>query len=57
LEYEEKAKAIMDQARSMGKIVTTAAEYLGQSPDILEARRREIHEAERSYPETRSGLT
>ncbi len=44
LEYKRKIEAIVEKARSMGRNITTAAEYLGMKPDLLEARRKEIHE-------------
>jgi len=50
LEYEEKIKATVDEAQSMGRHITTAAEYLGMKANLLEARRREIYETERGNP-------
>jgi predicted metallo-beta-lactamase superfamily hydrolase len=48
LEYREKIKPTVEKAQSMGRSITTAAEYLGMEPDLLEARRKEFHEAERN---------
>jgi predicted metallo-beta-lactamase superfamily hydrolase len=47
IEYEEKVKASVKKAQSMGRSITTAAEHLGVQPDLLEARRKQIHEAKR----------
>ena len=47
LDYREKVKATREKARSMGRSIVTAAEFLGTEPDLLEARRKEIHQAER----------
>lgn len=47
LEYKEKIAATVERARAMGRQITTAAEYLGIESDLLEARRKEINEAER----------
>jgi predicted metallo-beta-lactamase superfamily hydrolase len=47
LGYREKIKTIVEKARSMGRNITTASEYLGNEPDLLEARRKEIYEEER----------
>jgi len=44
LEYKQKIEAIVEKARSMGRNITTAAEYMGMKPDLLEARRKEIYE-------------
>jgi predicted metallo-beta-lactamase superfamily hydrolase len=46
LEYREKVAATVERARSMGRSITTAAEFLGKEPDFLEARRKELHQAE-----------
>jgi predicted metallo-beta-lactamase superfamily hydrolase len=46
LEYREKIAATVERARAMGRQITTAAEYLGGEPELLEARRKEIHKAE-----------
>jgi len=48
LEYEQKIKLLVERAKSMGRTITTAAEYLGVEPDLLEAKRKELHEAERN---------
>jgi predicted metallo-beta-lactamase superfamily hydrolase len=32
----------------LGRQITTAAEYLGLEPDLLEARRKELHQAEKN---------
>ncbi|UCB52718.1 MAG: hypothetical protein JSV10_01095 [Candidatus Zixiibacteriota bacterium] len=48
LEYREKISAIVEKARSMGRQITTAAQYLGLEPDLLEARRKEHHQAEKN---------
>jgi len=47
-EYREKIAATVEKARSMGRQITTAAEYLGLEPDLLEARRKELHQAEKN---------
>ena len=44
-EYREKIAATVEKARSMGRQITTAAQYLGFEPDLLEARRKELHQA------------
>jgi predicted metallo-beta-lactamase superfamily hydrolase len=46
LEYREKIKSIVEKAHSIGKNITTASEYLGMEPDLLETRRKEIYNAE-----------
>ena len=46
IDYEEKVKTTAKRAQSMGRKITTASEYLGLSPDLLEAKRKQIHEAE-----------
>ena len=48
LEYEQKIKPLVKKAESMGRTIRTAAEYLGVEPDLLEAKRKELHEAERN---------
>jgi predicted metallo-beta-lactamase superfamily hydrolase len=48
LEYREKIAAAAERARAMGRRITTAAEYLGEEPDLLEARRKELYEAEKN---------
>ena len=47
LEYAEKIKDTAERARSMGRNILTAAEYLGTKPDLLEAKRKELHRIER----------
>jgi predicted metallo-beta-lactamase superfamily hydrolase len=47
-EYEEKVAATVQKARLMGRQITTAAQYLGLEPDLLEARRKELHQAEKN---------
>jgi predicted metallo-beta-lactamase superfamily hydrolase len=46
-EYRDKIKETVERARSMGRDILTAAEYLGKEPDLLEAKRKELHRAER----------
>jgi predicted metallo-beta-lactamase superfamily hydrolase len=46
-EYREKVKETVERAGSMGRAILTAAEYLGKEPDLLEAKRKELHRAER----------
>jgi predicted metallo-beta-lactamase superfamily hydrolase len=48
MEYREKVAATVEKARLMGRQITTAAEYLGHEPDLLEARRKELHQAEKN---------
>jgi predicted metallo-beta-lactamase superfamily hydrolase len=48
LEYSEKIGATVERARGMGRQITTAAQYLGLKPDLLEARRKELHQAEKN---------
>ena len=47
-DYREKIQAMVVKAQSMGRTITTAAEYLGSEPDLLEAKRKELHQAERT---------
>ena len=42
LDFRERIAATVEKARGMGRLITTAAEYLGQEPDLLEARRKEL---------------
>ena len=46
MEYKEKVKSTLKKAQSMGRNITTAAEYLGMTPHLLEAKRKQIHQAE-----------
>ncbi len=46
VDYERKVRPILKKAQSMGRTITTAAEYLGMKPDLLEAKRKQIHQAE-----------
>ena len=46
IEYEDKVKPTVKRAQSMGRDITTAAEYLGIKPDLLEAKRKQIHQTE-----------
>ena len=48
LEYRDKIAATVERARLMGRQITTAAQYLGFEPDLLEARRKEFHQAEKN---------
>ena len=48
LEYKEKIAATVQKARLMGRQITTAAQYLGLEPELLEARRKELHQAEKT---------
>ena len=38
----------VQKARLMGRQITTAAQYLGLEPELLEARRKELHQAEKT---------
>jgi predicted metallo-beta-lactamase superfamily hydrolase len=44
LHYLNKIEEVLETAGKLNKKVITAAEYLGQKPDLLEARRREFYE-------------
>ena len=46
MEYKEKVESTLKKAQSMGRNITTAAEYLGMKPDLLEAKRKQIHKTE-----------
>jgi predicted metallo-beta-lactamase superfamily hydrolase len=46
IDYERKVGPTLKKAQSMGRTITTAAEYLGMQPDLLEAKRKRIHQAE-----------
>lgn len=54
LDYREKVAPTVERARQMGRQITTAAEYLGGEPELLEARRKEIHKAEGSQKSRRT---
>ncbi len=47
LEYRDKIDALVRKALSMGRTITTAAEYVGMEPDLLEATRKELHQVEK----------
>ncbi len=46
IEYQDKLGPTLKKAQSMGRNLTTAAEYLGTKPDLLEAKRKQIHQTE-----------
>jgi predicted metallo-beta-lactamase superfamily hydrolase len=48
LDFRERIAATVEKARGMGRRITTAAEYLGGEPELLEARRKELHQAEKN---------
>jgi predicted metallo-beta-lactamase superfamily hydrolase len=46
IEYQYKIEPTVKKAQSMGRNITTASEYLGLPPDLLEAKRKQIQQAE-----------
>ncbi|MBP1358145.1 MAG: hypothetical protein JZD40_06655, partial [Sulfolobus sp.] len=56
LKYEEILKPVKDVARDFGVKIMTAAEFLGNEPIILEARRRELFQKENKPAKIPRGL-
>jgi predicted metallo-beta-lactamase superfamily hydrolase len=46
IDYKGKVMPTLKKAHSMGRNIITAAEYLGMKPDLLEAKRKQIHQTE-----------
>jgi len=44
LKYKEKMKEFFEKAEELEKSVVTAAEFIGEKPNFLEARRKELYE-------------